>query len=104
MDANAVLNRLSELGVTARAEGGMVLIQPASKVPPELKDAVRENKAEILALLDGPVGDGQAPPLDRPPKTEQELRRLIDYLDDPANFSRWLENLMQRADLAEMGR
>jgi len=51
MDANTVLDRLAELGVTPRAEGGMVLIQPASKVPTELKDAVRENKPELLALL-----------------------------------------------------
>ena len=98
MDANAVLNRLSELGVTARAEGGMVLIQPASKVPPELKDAVRENKAEILALLDGPVGDGQAPPLDRPPESEMELRRLMDHTAHPENFTRWLEGLMAREE------
>ena len=53
MDAHAVLDRLSALGVTARVEGGMVLIQPASKVPPELKGAVRENKAELLAILSG---------------------------------------------------
>ena len=51
MDANAILDRLSELGITVRADGGMVLIQPASKVPAELKDAVRENKPEILTAL-----------------------------------------------------
>ena len=31
MDANVVLDRLSELGVTVWAEGGNILIQPASK-------------------------------------------------------------------------
>ena len=54
MDANVVLDRLSELGVTVWADGDKVLIQPASKVPTELKDAVRENKPELLALLSGP--------------------------------------------------
>ena len=37
MNAVAVLSRLAELGITACAEDGMVLIRPASKVPPELK-------------------------------------------------------------------
>ena len=57
MNAKTVLNRLSELGVTARAEGGNVLLNPGSKVPPELKDAVRENKPGILDLLAGNSGD-----------------------------------------------
>ena len=51
MDAHAVLNRLSELGVSARVEGDKVLLQPGSKVPSELKDAVREHKPEIIAVL-----------------------------------------------------
>jgi hypothetical protein len=49
----------------------------------------------------GYVGDGQLPPLDRPPSTETELRRLIDYLDDPVAFARWFEALMHKADPAE---
>jgi hypothetical protein len=47
------------------------------------------------------VGDGQLPPLDRPPATETELRRLIDYLDDPIAFAQWFEKLMQHIDPAE---
>lgn len=48
-----------------------------------------------------PLGDGQAPPLVRPPETEQELRRLIDHLADPENFNRWLAWAMNRTDPAE---
>ena len=45
---------------------------------------------------------GQAPPLDRPPATEQELRRLIDQLADPEAFTQWLEWAMDYTDPAEM--
>ena len=51
MDANAILDRLSNLGVTIRADGDKVLLQPGSKAPQDLKDAIRENKAAIMALL-----------------------------------------------------
>jgi hypothetical protein len=49
----------------------------------------------------GPVGDGQPPPLGRPPATEMELRRLIDHLADPEAFTRWLEWAMSYMDPAE---
>mgnify|MGYP000430384082 CR=1 FL=1 len=45
--------------------------------------------------------DGQPPPLNRPPQTEQELRRLIDHLADPEAFARWLEWAMNYSDPEE---
>jgi hypothetical protein len=39
--------------------------------------------------------------MDRPPATEAELRRLIDYLADPVAFAEWFERLMQQTDPAE---
>ena len=54
MDANAILDRLSTLGVTARVEADKILIQPASKVPSELMDAIREHKPELLIILAEP--------------------------------------------------
>ena len=51
---------------------------------------------ELTELTDSlPVGDGQLPPLDRPPQTEMELRRLMDYLGDPVAFAQWFEQLME---------
>ena len=52
-------------------------------------------------VLPSTVGDGAPPPLDRPPENETELRRLIDYLDDPENFTRWLQWAMTYVDPAE---
>ena len=86
-------------GVSVRADGGNIVVTPASKIPAEVKSAIREHKPGILARL-RPLGD-EAPPLDRPPATEQELRRLMDHLADPEAFTRWLEWAMSYIDPAE---
>ena len=39
--------------------------------------------------------------MDRPPKTEKELRRLIDHLAEPEAFERWLDWAMNRTDAAD---
>ena len=51
MKATDVLDRLTELGVTAYATGEKLLLEPGSKVPPHLLVEVRQNKAEIVARL-----------------------------------------------------
>lgn len=55
MNAAAVLERLSAQGVqvTPRPNGNLWL-EPASKIPADLLDAVRKNKPAILALLSRP--------------------------------------------------
>ena len=87
------LDRLSELGVSVHADGDNVVIKPGSKAPVELKKAIRENKAEVIALL--------VEPICRPPQTEQELRRLIDRLADPEYFTAWFDWAMEITDPAE---
>jgi hypothetical protein len=82
------------------------VVEPGSKVPRELVSEIRQRKAEILGLIGqgkATVGDGHPPSLDRPPETEMELRRLIDYLNDPVVFAGWFERLMRQTDPAEAG-
>jgi hypothetical protein len=93
MDANAILDRLIALGITVRAEAGKVLIQPGSKAPQNLKDAIRANKAEIIALVTDPPNVELL--LDRLRKgqswllNQHELWRLDDTTAaDDAEFSR----------------
>ena len=70
--------------------------------PVILIEDLKQRKAELLSTIRRyMVGDGQAPPLDRSPATEQELRRLIDHLADPEVFARWLEWAMNYSDPAE---
>ena len=104
MTATEVLEQLGQLGVEAWPHGENIRLQPSSKVTPEIRTQVKEHKPEILALLSERRGDGQQPLSDRPPATEQELRRLIDHLADPAVFSQWLEWAINYTDPAEMAR
>jgi hypothetical protein len=110
--AHEIINTLSNLGVTIHAQGETLAVVPKGKVPADLVEELRRHKAEIILLVSQapldkakagkvPAGDGQLPPLDRPPVNETELRRLIDYLDDPVAFAQWFEALMQQTDPAE---
>ena len=101
MTSTEILDRLHDLGITVQANGPKVRLEPASKVPADLLNEVRAHKAEIIQELRQPYGDGQPPPPDRPPATEQELRRLMDHLADPTNFSAWLDRVMDATDPAE---
>jgi len=51
----AVLEELRALGVRVIPDGGNLVISPASKVPPELKERLRAAKAEVLAALARPI-------------------------------------------------
>ena len=53
---------------------------------------------EINEITPRTYSDGQLPPLDRPPETEQELRQWYEYTKEPENFARWWEQLMARTD------
>ena len=99
-EVEQIFHRAQRLGIILEAQGDQLIYQPASKTPPDLVDELREHKTEILAHL-RPMGDGQAPPLDRPPETNQELRRLIDHLADTEKFTQWLEWAMKYADPSE---
>ena len=69
---------------------GELVLRPGNKVPTDLLPEVRQHKAGIIEQL-RVVGDGQPPPLGRPPKTEKELRRWMDHTADPEVFAQWLE-------------
>ena len=60
MTPQAILKRLSDLGISARVSGHKLRVEPGSKVPPELVPEIRQYKQEILDLLASP-GDGEGP-------------------------------------------
>ena len=55
MAAQELLNQLQSLGVSVKARGNDLVVNPASRIPPVLKTEIREYKGAILALLDPPV-------------------------------------------------
>ena len=101
MTSSETLAELDRRGVVLEPNGDKLRYRaPQGALTPELREAITENKAEILSTLRR-VGDGQPAPLNRPPKTEQELRRWMDYTADPEVFARWLEWAMNYTDPVE---
>ena len=96
-----ILDRLKDLGVEVELIGDQVQVMPVAKVPSDLLIEAKAHKAEIVRELQLTYGDGQPPPLDRPPQTEQELRRLMDYTANEENFSEWLAWTMTTFDPSE---
>lgn len=52
-----LLDELKALGVEVSPQGNNLIIRPASKVPPELKERLRAHKSEVLAILNLRPGD-----------------------------------------------
>ena len=95
-----LLEQLQSCGVSVSVDQDELVLRPGNKVPADLLPEVRQHKAGIIEQLRA-VGGGQLPPLDRPPKTEQELRRWMDHTAEPEVFARWLEWAMNYSDPAE---
>ena len=57
MNAVEVVETLLNLGVSLRSDGSKLLLEPGSKVPPELVSDIRRYKPEILQLLGSPSDD-----------------------------------------------
>ena len=96
-----ILDCFRELGVEVELIGDMVQVTPLAKVPSGLMAEAKAHKAEIVWELQRPFSDECSPPLDLPPETEQELRRLIDYTNDPEAFNNWLAWAMTPNDTDE---
>jgi hypothetical protein len=54
LTAADLLVELDHLGVSATLKGGLISLQPASSVPPDLIAAIRECRADLAALLAEP--------------------------------------------------
>ena len=104
MTGSEILDRLKDLGVEVELIGDQVQLTPVSVIPRELLAEAKTHKQELIDELTVTYGDGQSPPFDRPPATEQELRRLMDYITDSDTFDAWLDWAMGYTDPAETSR
>ncbi len=73
MEALEVLERLAALGVRAEVAGDRLRLTPGSRAPLDLVEALRQYKAQVIALLQAPPGESQPvpraiPPVPPPPK------------------------------------
>jgi hypothetical protein len=70
-----ILEQVGALGARLEARGDVVRIYPPNVIPPDLKEAIRQNKPAIMALL--LAGTPQAPP---DPDLEKRLEAAIVWL------------------------
>ena len=104
MTGSEILDRFRELGVEVELIGDQVQVTPVSVIPRELLAEAKTHKQELIDELTVTYGYGQSPPFDRPPATEQELRRLMDYIADSDTFDAWLDRAKGYTDPAETPR
>jgi len=69
-----LLEQLRSCGVFISLDQDELVLRPGNKVPADLLPEVRQHKAGIIEQMRS-LGDGHPPPLDRPLRNEQELRR-----------------------------
>ena len=69
MNAAEILTAVREAGAALRVEGGSLVASNASRLPPEIKTAIRENKPQIITALCRPSPSGKVldPPDALPP-------------------------------------
>lgn len=80
MNGHSILAEFTRRGITLRAEGGRLIAKPLSSVPPELLEAARQHKAELLALL---TGNGRAePPHEETAPLPPLLATIVDAIAD----------------------
>ena len=103
MNVRQIYDRARELGFRLEPRsGGRLAVIPGDNVPPDLVDALKAHKGELLAWLSPPCPGWQAvPPSDlplvrrRPDPRPQDRERVIAYLrrqaaDRPGRLSAWL--------------
>ena len=88
MTPQAILKRLGELGISARASGDKLRVEPGSKVPPELVPEIRRYKQEILGLLASASVDDGAPNrllawAAQAAETGMVLQQPVQFLETP---------------------
>ena len=98
MEPIAVLEQAREVGLMVWVDGSELRVK-GQPTPQALVvvETLKEQRNEVVSFLQR-YGDGQPPPLDRPPANEQELRRWMDWTADPEEFARWLDWAMTRTD------
>ncbi len=101
MEAIELLEQLRDCDVSVTVEIDELVLRPGSRIPSDLLLEVRQHKQELIQELTKTYGDGVLPPLDRPPATEQELRRWMDYTSDPKQFAERFDWAMKHFDPSE---
>ena len=103
MDATALLGRLDTMGIIITVDGEKLLLEPGSRVPPELVEDLRQHKVEVIRHL---RDYRQLYPGDTPTDRELGDIQLVIQTDGVAHlYSHVIQDLVAfvRSD-ADMGK
>ena len=106
MDAAAILERLTGLGVKATVEGRRLRFEPGSRIPPDLVEAIRTHKQVLMLAIQPP----EALTVALTQKNEEILtmRKRLDspYYADDTEYHEWCRDQITclNRHIAEMGR
>jgi len=92
-----LMAELRRRGIELKADGNRLRFRPVSAVPPDLRAAMTEHKAEILAVL---AGD-DLPIVDPPGTWAKRAAGLLAGIDDPDRRADLREAFEHRAGVCE---
>jgi hypothetical protein len=94
MEAGAILDRLSQLGVKTTVQGGRLRLEPASKIPPDLVEAIRTHKQALMLAIQPPEALKWA--LTQKGKEITTMRRRLtsEYYAGDVPYQRWGEDVI----------
>lgn len=89
-EAKDILDDLDRLGVRCWADGGQIIIEPADRVPGDLKARLREHKPAVLDALS--------------PDWHKQAFRLLNQIDDADAKSDMTDVFLERSAICtELG-
>ncbi len=94
MTATAILEKLNQLGVTTTVKGGRLSLAPASRIPPELVEAIVAHKQALILTLTPPEALRRA--LAQKDEEIATMRRRLEsqyYADDP-DYQAWCRDVI----------
>ena len=93
MNAADILSAVRQAGAALRVEGGSLVASNASRIAPNIKTAIREQKPQLIAALLAPPGPGCEVTIVEIPATGLRYRRTFAHLQlrPPAHIpeDRW---------------
>jgi hypothetical protein len=92
MDTAAILDRLTELGVTTTVQGDRLRLTPASKIPPDLVEAIKAHK-QLLVLAIRPPEALKGALIQKNYEILTMRKRLASsYYADDAEYQDWCKD------------
>ena len=92
MDATAILDRLTELGVKTTVQDGRLRLTPASRIPADLVEAIRTHKQALMLAVRPPEALRRALTQKGEEITTMRRRLAAPCNADDQEYQRWCQD------------